>query len=548
DDVTSRLKLVVPDDELSTEDNDLSALGDDQLSKLSEQLTLAQETLEGQTQENVDMNSRMDVMEEQIQTLRRLISLKDADLARLQNLLEEEGQDVSLENLSDEALAVVQDAENNQQDTLTATDEDETDTIEKQAEESVDALVNESDVSEPVSPIELADISSLDDAVVYAAELSGVDKGEIKSVTDKIKIFVAENKMESMLGALLVLLLLWLIIRRINRPNVAWSDAVETLEDKGEAEVPDVVTVVDSEEQVENEQVVVADVEAEKTIEELLNDADVYVNYDDLVKAKLVLEEAQSQEPSNELVLQKLLYVLYKQKQIDEFVSLAEKEQLDKESLAWDEVVGWGRELAPEHALFKEEVIEDLTEVIAMPEEVTSDELEALDINSSPSEIESPELEFNLDATANSTDDELLSIDDNEESLQIDTLELDDTKQEDESIAFDEPLSLDITSDDAPLVLDVEEEISSIELEGLDEITESELEKATEALSESEDDDLAFDLDFDGIDEVATKLDLATAYVDMGDAEGARNILEEVLNEGNSEQKTQAQTLLDQLS
>ena len=34
--------------------------------------------------------------------------------------------------------------------------------------------------------------------------------------------------------------------------------------------------------------------------------------------------------------------------------------------------------------------------------------------------------------------------------------------------------------------------------------------------------------------EVGTKLDLARAYMDMGDPEGARNILEEVLNEGSA--------------
>ena len=35
--------------------------------------------------------------------------------------------------------------------------------------------------------------------------------------------------------------------------------------------------------------------------------------------------------------------------------------------------------------------------------------------------------------------------------------------------------------------------------------------------------------------EVGTKLDLARAYMDMGDPDGARSILEEVLAEGNSE-------------
>ena len=47
--------------------------------------------------------------------------------------------------------------------------------------------------------------------------------------------------------------------------------------------------------------------------------------------------------------------------------------------------------------------------------------------------------------------------------------------------------------------------------------------------------------------EVGTKLDLARAYVDMGDPDGARSILEEVLNEGDDSQKQQAQQLLDAL-
>jgi pilus assembly protein FimV len=47
--------------------------------------------------------------------------------------------------------------------------------------------------------------------------------------------------------------------------------------------------------------------------------------------------------------------------------------------------------------------------------------------------------------------------------------------------------------------------------------------------------------------EVGTKLDLARAYVDMGDPAGARSTLEEVLDEGDDSQKQQAQQLLDSL-
>jgi pilus assembly protein FimV len=47
--------------------------------------------------------------------------------------------------------------------------------------------------------------------------------------------------------------------------------------------------------------------------------------------------------------------------------------------------------------------------------------------------------------------------------------------------------------------------------------------------------------------EVGTKLDLARAYVDMGDPAGAKSILEEVLDEGDAGQKQQAQQLIDSL-
>ena len=47
--------------------------------------------------------------------------------------------------------------------------------------------------------------------------------------------------------------------------------------------------------------------------------------------------------------------------------------------------------------------------------------------------------------------------------------------------------------------------------------------------------------------EVGTKLDLARAYMDMGDPEGARSILEEVVTEGSASQKQEAQRLIEAL-
>jgi pilus assembly protein FimV len=50
-----------------------------------------------------------------------------------------------------------------------------------------------------------------------------------------------------------------------------------------------------------------------------------------------------------------------------------------------------------------------------------------------------------------------------------------------------------------------------------------------------------------GSAEAATKLDLARAYVEMGDSDGAREILEEVLKEGSSQQQDDARQLLASL-
>lgn len=47
--------------------------------------------------------------------------------------------------------------------------------------------------------------------------------------------------------------------------------------------------------------------------------------------------------------------------------------------------------------------------------------------------------------------------------------------------------------------------------------------------------------------EVRIKLDLARQFFDMGDPASARQMLDEVLSEGDSEQKQEAQRLIDSL-
>ena len=71
------------------------------------------------------------------------------------------------------------------------------------------------------------------------------------------------------------------------------------------------------------------------------------------------------------------------------------------------------------------------------------------------------------------------------------------------------------------------------------------LDEAAEGSVPGEDEDEGI---LDSSDEVSTKLDLARAYIDMGDPESARNILEEVLEEGDEEQKSEAENLFSKVS
>lgn len=97
---------------------------------------------------------------------------------------------------------------------------------------------------------------------------------------------------------------------------------------------------------------------------------------------------------------------------------------------------------------------------------------------------------------------------------------------------LDEDISQDAGAEELP---EFDLPLGELELGGPD---------APVAAVEAEDADLAF---LTGTDETETKLELARAYVDMGDLQGARDILEEVAEEGSGEQREQAAALLERI-
>lgn len=200
---------------------------------------------------------------------------------------------------------------------------------------------------------------------------------------------------------------------------------------------------------------------------------------------------------------------------------------------------------------------------------------------------ESSELEFDLSGFDTEETEELGGLD-TEETEDFSGFDLEEAEEEKPAAAGGDELGdLDfgdfgVESEEA----EAEEELGSFELDtgesaettddsldlgdldfgelGFESGEETETAVETPAASEAESD--AFDLsdldagsgldDFGDLDdegilsdseEMTTKLDLAQAYIEMGDNEGARTMLEEVAEGGNDEQQQQAQELLSKV-
>ena len=189
----------------------------------------------------------------------------------------------------------------------------------------------------------------------------------------------------------------------------------------------------------------------------------------------------------------------------------------------------------------------DLTDAVDIGEELNleddDDEL-VLDLAEDLSDAG----DFNLDLD---DDDEIsLDLDDDDDfSLDLDgddeiSLELDDDGAISLDLDDDDEFSLDLDDDDE-FSLDLDED-GAISLDLDDEELDIDLESELEL-----DDDGAFSLDLDddefNLDDDDNKLDLARAYIDMGDSAGARGLLEEVLKVGTEAEILEANELLEKI-
>ena len=301
-------------------------------------------------------------------------------------------------------------------------------------------------------------------------------------------------------------------------------------------------------------------------------EADVYLAYGRYRQAESLIREAVEQEPGRTDLKIKLLEVLHAAGDRAGFEgAVAEhQEALMADEAVWARVLSMGRALAPDNPLFAEEGLPQAEPGEAPaeggPAEVKLADIDLGELEEAPQAGEVPEPEETLDfdlgtgpeapaaeapapgAEAGPAEEaagaeeipetgETARLEDTG-TIEWEVPEIDSEPGASEAPAAEAPAELpELPEETAPAAPETPAEETPAEAEvpegAAEEAAPERIEEGGAAAAEG--------------DEAATKLDLARAYMEMGDPEGARELLQEVVSEGNEAQRAEAEGLLKQL-
>jgi pilus assembly protein FimV len=322
---------------------------------------------------------------------------------------------------------------------------------------------------------------------------------------------------------------------------------------------------------------------------EAVAEAEVYLSLGNTPQAIQVLEDARAQDPADAASRLKLMEILFREGRKDELSAVYEEillteddaaiemaaiiagpqggavTELEDSNLESSSELGSlehadieGLELgdvdSPEPADSPELVEADSAELVTESTDLEGTELESTELESTElegtelngTELESAELEGTELESADARHPELEDLgfsDMHLEALELDDLDIDSLDIQDFDIELDDlpqksKKSTGATEDSVELQLPGGEDLDDI-------LADFAAESAVDGDSETD--------GFSGLDDISSldsaeiKLDLAKTYVEMGDPEGAKEILEELLGEAGDDGKTKAQALLDSL-
>ncbi|MCU7920481.1 MAG: hypothetical protein KZQ95_19310 [Candidatus Thiodiazotropha sp. (ex Epidulcina cf. delphinae)] len=579
-----------------------------EIDRLQQEMLLVRESSEGVQQENEALRTRVQELESRIQDIQRLLTLKSDQLAEIQTAQEiasekmEEMAPAEPEPMEAEPVAepeVMAEADKPIVPVPQGTVIEEVD-IEAQIEAA--AQQQAAPAMEPPAPA--VEPAPSPEAKPPATAAQPAEPPVVKPPEKTVSYFEGLRENTTVLGivggvAALLIGLLWMITRRRKEAEAEFAESILVSPDSDVVASPKDDTsslTAATDETSFMSDFSPSDIDAlqDETGEvDPLSEADVYIAYGRYQQAEELIKQAIEKFPEREELKHKLAEIYFSAKKTQEFSSIAknlhdaglEENQPD----AWAKIAAMGQELDPGNALFAgaaglaagaalgggddlggldldlgsgaEKGIDEKPEDLQGP---AGNDLDAMDLSGLDSldEMESESLEADL-----SLDSEFLnkmesagqSVDDSD-ALDIDLSDL-DMDSEKAGAESEEPLPFDLADieEDATSSESVADAIELEDSESLDNLDLESIEKELEGLSsdldneEEEVDELSLlhrhseKLDLESTDEITTKLDLARAYIDMGDNEGAKGILEEVVSEGSDEQQKEAEGLLTDL-
>lgn len=314
-----------------------------------------------------------------------------------------------------------------------------------------------------------------------------------------------------------------------------------------------------------------------------ISEADLFLSFGRDVQAEEILKEALQTSANKTPIKLKLLEIYAARKDAKSFEGIAAPMKASSDDQTWLQIAEMGRKIDAKNGLYggeankvedsdsatmqtvamsapvdlttktltrkpesetAQETSENAKTMVFTPEELAAAKNPVMDFDVTATNPSMPAAPESMDFDVTATHNKLESSAAKEESLpNLDDLVFDITAthpkmpaakvEAAKSAPEDMPFTLDfpIEAPKAAAAKPAEFDLANISLD-LDEVKPTATEPAADSAQWHE---------------VATKLDLAKAYQEMGDAGGAKEILEEVLKEGDAEQRAAAKEILNQL-
>ena len=367
-------------------------------------------------------------------------------------------------------------------------------------------------------------------------------------------------------GLLGLLGLGWMFARRKKAP--AFVDELDTPQDLGSPTARMIDPVVPSPETGDFTQEMPFQDQTSEHSDDVdpISEADLFLNFGRDVQAEEILKEALVNTPNNHQIHLKLLGIYANRKDLSAFETIARQLQDSGDESAFKQASDMGRGIDPRNALYGgSEALEDAGsatmqapafgvsaqkaspvskatvldfDLSAEPINEPSSLPERHFLDDSQKTVSMPAAVANKDASSPNLDDLIFDVTGSHPTLQMGKMQAgnqeETAKVEDAGMEF----TLDYPSEDVVDKVAPKTQPSTVDFAGISLNFDNEV-AANQSAPQKKD---------ESWQEVATKLDLAKAYQEMGDGAGAREILDEVLREGDADQQQMAQDLIRQIA